>query len=185
MKKFIKDYKHYVNKKIKNEFSKEYNNVMMYPKIKKIILTSSFGLKGSNKKYLSDIFNDFFIISSQKPIFIKSKKSISNFGLRKGVISSLKVTLRNNVMFNFINKFINISVPRIRDFNGFKNRNVDYFGNFNFGSDDHTIFPEFFLDENKINTPKKGFNLNIIIKNIKRNDSIKLLKLINFPFSDV
>ncbi|UOQ33157.1 LSU ribosomal protein L5p (L11e) [Candidatus Vidania fulgoroideae] len=181
----IRDFRKYVNESINKLFKKEYKNVMMYPKLLKLIFSSSFGLKGGNKKFLNDIFNDFYLITGQKPVFIKSKKSVSNFGIRKGMISSIKTTLRNKSMFNFINKFINISAPRIKDFCGFKNDNVDYYGNFNFGYDDHTIFPEFFLDENKINSNKKGFTINISIKNLKREDSIKLLKSINFPFINV
>ncbi|MGX7583145.1 50S ribosomal protein L5 [Candidatus Vidania fulgoroideorum] len=177
----IKNYKIYIKNLIENEFSKEYKNVMMYPRFIKIILSSSFGLKG-NKQYLSEIYKHFYMITNQKPIFIKSKKSVSNFGLRKGTITSLKVTLRNNNMFNFINKFINISVPRIKNFTGFKDSNIDYYGNFNFGTDEYYIFPEFFLDDNFINKSKGGFTVNIIIKNIKRNDSLKLLKMIGFPF---
>ncbi|UOQ38082.1 LSU ribosomal protein L5p (L11e) [Candidatus Vidania fulgoroideae] len=181
----IIDYRNYVNNKINKIFKKEYKNVMMFPKIIKLVFSSSFGLKGNNKVFLKEIFNDFYLITGQKPVLIKSKKSVSNFGIRKGMISSIKITLRNKRMFNFINKFINISVPRIRDFNGFKEDNVDYYGNFNFGCEDHTIFPEFFLDEKKIGSLKKGFNININIKNNKREDSLKLLKSINFPFTNV
>ncbi|MGX7585962.1 50S ribosomal protein L5 [Candidatus Vidania fulgoroideorum] len=161
-------------------FGKKYSNVMLFPSLVKLVFNSSFGLKGLNNKYVIDFISEVSKITCQKPILIKSKVSISNFGLKKNNYISLKVTLRKKNMFSFISKFINLSVPRIADFRGFNFSSVDYNGNFNFGFSDHCIFPEMFLSEKSI--LPKGFNINIVTKSLDRSDSLKLFKFMGFPF---
>lgn len=132
----------------------------------------------NDKKKMNKAYNDLYLIANQKPCFIKSKKSISNFKLRKNINISIKVDLRNYIMYEFLNKFINVSVPSIKDFSGFDYSNFDKFGNFNFGVKDQVIFPEMNYDLNFI----KGLNINIVIKQSNIKKSFFLLKYFNFPF---
>ncbi|MGX7589378.1 50S ribosomal protein L5 [Candidatus Vidania fulgoroideorum] len=173
-----KYYYNNISKFLKKKFN--YNNVMLLPKIIKVVLNMSIGSKSINKNYLNDSYKELYIISGQKPFFIKTKKSISNFYIRKNLIVSLKVTLRDKNMYEFIYKLINISLPRLKDFKGFSKNSFDYFGNFNFGINDHNIFPELFLSK-KIYS-QKGFNVSIKIKNNSIIESYYLLKKMNFPF---
>ncbi|MGX7589792.1 50S ribosomal protein L5 [Candidatus Vidania fulgoroideorum] len=176
----MSNFKQFCKDSIAKTFHSKYINVMMYPRLIKLVINSSLGLKGNNSSYLNSFCNELYEISCQKPIIISSKSSISNFNIRKGIPNGLKVTLRNNLMFNFISKFIDISVPRIVDFRGFSNSNVDYNGNFNFGYFNHIIFPEVFLNGSTI--IPKGFNINIVINSLSRSDSLSMLKSIGFPF---
>lgn len=156
-----------------------YNNIMSLPYITKIILNSSCGKFFFDKKKMNFFFNDLFNICFQKPLFIKSKKSISDFNLKKNDNISLKVTLRKKNMYNFLYKFLNISLSQINKFSGFLN-NFDKFGNFNFGIEDHSIFPEIIF--NKLDF-LVGLNINIIFKNSNPLISFKILKFLNFPFN--
>ncbi|QSW37683.1 50S ribosomal protein L5 [Candidatus Vidania fulgoroideae] len=159
---------------------KSLTNPHKYPRITKIILNYSIGNKSNNYNYIHQLQKELTEITLQKPILIRAKRSIANFNLRKNTINSLKVTLRNTQLKNFLNKFINIAVPRIKDFNGFKTTVIDHAGNFNFGIKDCNIFPEIFL-KNKPQT-LTGLNINIVIKTNQRTDSLKLLTQLGFPF---
>ncbi|MGX7589516.1 large ribosomal subunit protein uL5 [Candidatus Vidania fulgoroideorum] len=167
--------------KIVNYFLKNNYKFMEIPIINKVVLNMCIGNRSVNKKYMKECYEDLYYISMQKPITIKTKNSISNFSIKKGFKISLKVTLRKNNMYEFLNKLINISIPRIKDFNGFSLNSFDYFGNYNIGIKDHNIFPEIFLKK-KITSPK-GLDININIKNKNINDSYILLKKLNFPFN--
>lgn len=156
------------------------NSYSNLPKIKKIILNVGCSNFFNDKKKIQTAYYDLFTISNQKPIFIKSKKSISNFKLKKGVIISIKVTLRKFLMYEFLYKFINIYLPSIKDFNGFSTSCLDKSGNFNFGIKDQSIFQE--LDYNVDFV--KGLNLNLVIINSNNKKSLYLLKKFNFLFKD-
>ncbi|ASS47040.1 50S ribosomal protein L5p (L11e) [Candidatus Nasuia deltocephalinicola] len=173
-------YNLYKNKIFWN-FLKIFNikSIMDVPQLIKIVLNLGCGDFFNDKKKLQKSYDDLFLISNQKPIFIKSKKSISNFKLRKGSNISIKVTLRNFLMYEFLYKFINIAVPSIKDFIGFNIKNFDNSGNFNFGIKDQIIFPEIVYD-----SFIKGLNLSFIIKNSDINKSLFLLKNFNFPFKN-
>ena len=120
-------------------------------------------------------------ITGQKPIVTKFKKSISNFKTRKDTNAGLKVTLRKNKMYEFIDRLINIALPRIKDFRGLSQNGFDKFGNYTFGIKEHIIFPEVNFDKvEKI----RGLDITIVIKSIKKEDSFELLKKLNFPFKD-
>ncbi|QSW37823.1 50S ribosomal protein L5 [Candidatus Vidania fulgoroideae] len=148
--------------------------------ILKVTINCSIGNKSNNYNYIQQLQYELTRITLQKPILIKTKQSIANFNIRKNTINSLKVTLRHKQALNFINKFINIAVPRIKDFRGFKTTTVDHAGNFNFGIKDYSIFPEIFLNpKTQILT---GLNINITIKTPCRTGSFKLLTQLGFPF---
>ena len=116
------------------------------PKIEKIILNMGLGEDGNDNKKLKACLDDMALIAGQKPIITKFKKSISNFKTRKGSNAGLKVTLRKNKMYEFLDRLVNIALPRIKDFRGLSANGFDKFGNYSFGVKEHIIFPEVSFD---------------------------------------
>ncbi len=170
-------------KEIKQNLKKQfgYKNNYMVPEIQKVILNMGLGLDGNDSKILKSSQDDLALITGQKPIVTKFKKSISNFKTRKDTNAGLKVTLRKNKMYEFIDRLINIALPRIKDFRGLSPNGFDKFGNYTFGIKEHIIFPEVNFDKvDKI----RGLDITIVIKSLERNDSFELLKKLNFPFID-
>ena len=164
---------------LKQQFG--YKNHYMVPEIQKIILNMGLGLDGNDSKILKSSQEDLASITGQKPIVTKFKKSISNFKTRKDTNAGLKVTLRKNIMYEFVDRLINIALPRIKDFRGLSKNGFDKFGNYTFGIKEHIIFPEVNFDKvDKI----RGLDITIVIKSIKKEDSFELLKKLNFPFKD-
>ena len=164
---------------LKQQFG--YKNHYMVPEIQKIILNMGLGLDGNDSKILKSSQEDLASITGQKPIVTKFKKSISNFKTRKDTNAGLKVTLRKNKMYEFVDRLINIALPRIKDFRGLSQNGFDKFGNYTFGIKEHIIFPEVNFDKvDKI----RGLDITIVIKSIKKEDSFELLKKLNFPFKD-
>ena len=119
------------NKKIIGDLQKKFSmkNKNMVPKITKVVLNMGLGLDGTDKKKLQNCIEDMSLISGQKPVVTKFKKSISNFKTRKGAIAGVKVTLRSNKMYEFIDRLVNIALPRIKDFQGLSDSGLDNFGN--------------------------------------------------------
>ncbi|MGX7582998.1 large ribosomal subunit protein uL5 [Candidatus Vidania fulgoroideorum] len=146
-------------------------NLNSVPYIKKIVINNCLGIKGKESKFLEKSIDDITLISGQKPLVLKVKKSVSNFKIKKNDVISIKVTLRNNYMYDFLYKFINISIPRIKDFKGFSSNNFDYLGNFNIGLKDRSIFPELDTLDNKIINENLGYDINIVIKNLLKKNS--------------
>ncbi len=175
--------------RLKEIFSKEimpslkqqlgYNNNFMVPEIQKIVLNMGLGLDGNDSKILKSSQQDLAAITGQKPIVTKFKKSISNFKTRKNTNSGLKVTLRKNIMYEFIDRLVNIALPRIKDFRGLSPKAFDKFGNYTLGIKEHIIFPEVNFDKvDKI----RGLDITIVISSINTDHSIALLNKLNFPF---
>ena len=151
----------------------------MSPQLKKIVLNMGLGLDGNDSKILKSCEEDIAKITGQKPVLTKFKKSISNFKTRKNAIAGLKVTLRKNKMYEFIDRLINIALPRIKDFRGLSTKGFDKFGNYTFGIKEHIIFPEVNFDKvEKI----RGLDITIVIKSLNTKHSLELLKKLNFPF---
>ena len=137
------------------------------------------GLDGNDAKILKSCEEDLANITGQKPVVTKFKKSIANFKTRKNTSAGLKVTLRKNKMYEFIDRLVNIALPRIKDFRGLSPNGFDKFGNYSFGIKEHIVFPEVNFDKvDKI----RGLDITITIKTIDKNHSFELLKLLNFPF---
>ena len=156
---------------LKQQFG--YKNHYMVPEIQKIILNMGLGLDGNDSKILKSSQEDLAAITGQKPIVTKFKKSISNFKTRKDTNAGLKVTLRKNKMYEFVDRLVNIALPRVKDFRGLSPNG--------FGIKEHIIFPEVNFDKvDKI----RGLDITIVIKSIKKEDSFELLKKLNFPFRD-
>ena len=155
-----------------------YKNINMGPKLEKIVINMGLGPDGSDKKKIDICTKDISAITGQHPVITKFKKSISNFKSRKGTNAGLKVTLRNDRMYEFIDRLVNIALPRIKDFRGLKDSSCDKFGNFSFGIKEHIIFPEINFDKvDKI----RGLDVTIVTTSKTEEDTISLLKEFNFP----
>ena len=158
-----------------------YKNLYMGPKIQKIVLNMGLGLDGNDSKIISSCQDDLANITGQKPVVTKFRKSIANFKTRKNTNSGLKVTLRKNKMYEFLDRLINIALPRIKDFRGLNSNGFDKFGNYTFGIKEQIVFPEVNFDKvDKI----RGLDITIVIKSINKKHSFELLKKLNFPFQD-
>ena len=156
-----------------------YKNHFMGPKIEKVVINMGLGLDGNDSKILKSLDEDLAKISGQKPVVTKFKKSIANFKTRKNTNSGIKVTLRKNKMYEFIDRLVNIALPRIKDFRGLSQKGFDKFGNYTFGVKEHIIFPEVNFDKvDKI----RGMDITIVIKSLNKEHSYELLKILNFPF---
>ena len=162
---------------IKTEFG--FKNLNMGPKIEKVVLNMGLGLDGNDSKILKSCEEDLGKITGQKPIITKFKKSVANFKTRKGSNAGLKVTLRKNKMYEFLDRLVNIALPRIKDFRGLSPKGFDKFGNYTFGIKEHIIFPEVSFDRaDKV----RGLDIIIVIKAINKEHSLALLEKMNFPF---
>ena len=170
-------YKKEIALNIKKQFSLK--NIFMVPKFTKVVLNMGLGKDAADKKIIQNCIEDMSLISGQLPIVTRFKKSISNFKTRKGAPSGVKVTLRKNRMYEFIDRLVNIALPRIKDFRGLSSKGIDKSGNYSFGIKEHIIFPEVNFD--KVDRVR-GLDISIIIKNKKIEDSHELLKKFNFPF---
>ena len=154
-----------------------YKNLYMGPKIEKIVLNMGLGLDGNDSKIIASCQEDLANITGQKPVITKFKKSIANFKTRKNTNSGLKVTLRKNKMYEFIDRLVNIALPRIKDFRGLNPNGFDKFGNYTFGIKEQIIFPEVNFDKvDKI----RGLDITIVIKSMDKKHSFELLKKIKF-----
>jgi large subunit ribosomal protein L5 len=123
-----------------------YKNKMQAPKLSKIVLNSGVGAAAVDPKLIDGVVKDFELITGQKPTVVKAKKSVSNFKLREGMNIAVRVTLRNDRMFEFLDRFINIAIPRIRDFRGISDKSFDGRGNYSMGVKEQVIFPEINVD---------------------------------------
>ena len=156
-------------------------NIFMVPKIEKIVLNMGLGLDGADAKILKAAEEDMGKITGQKPVITKFKKSVANFKTRKGANAGLKVTLRKNKMYEFIDRLVNIALPRIKDFRGLSTKGFDKFGNYTFGIKEHIIFPEVNFDKvEKI----RGMDITICTSAKNNNEALELLKSFNMPFKD-
>jgi large subunit ribosomal protein L5 len=168
-----------INPSLKELFG--YKSLYMGPKIEKVVLNMGLGLDGNDAKIVSSCQDDLASITGQKPIVTKFRKSIANFKTRKNTNSGLKVTLRKNKMYEFIDRLVNIALPRIKDFRGLNANGFDKFGNYTFGIKEQIIFPEVNFDKvDKI----RGLDITIVIKTMKKEHSFELLKKLNFPFKE-
>ena len=151
------------------------------PKIKKIVLNMGLGEDASDGKKLKACIDDLALIAGQKPVITKFKKSISNFKTRKGANSGAKVTLRSSKMYEFIDRLINIALPRIKDFRGLSAKGVDNSYNYSFGIKEHIVFPEVNFDKvDKI----RGLDITLVTNSKNKEGTIELLKEFNFPINE-
>ena len=169
-------------KKIVADLQKKFSmkNKYTVPKFTKIVLNMGLGLDANDKKKLQNCIEDMSLISGQKPVVTKFKKSISNFKTRKGTVAGVKVTLRSNKMYEFIDRLVNIALPRIKDFQGLSVKGFDTFGNYSFGIKEHIIFPEINFDKvDRI----RGMDITLVTNGKDKKSTFALLEAINFPFN--
>ena len=162
---------------LKDKFG--FKNLFMGPKIEKIVINMGLGLDGNDSKILKSCEEDLAKITGQKPVLTKFKKSVANFKTRKGTNAGLKVTLRKNRMYEFLDRLANIALPRIKDFRGLSSNGFDKFGNYTFGVKEHIIFPEVSFDRaDKV----RGLDITVVISSKSKEHSFALLEQLNFPF---
>ena len=172
-------YKNNIQSSLKDKLN--IKNVMELPKIEKIVLNMGIGDAKDNKNSLAQAVDEMKIITGQKPVITKAKKAISNFKLRIGDPVGVKVTLRGTKMYEFLDRFISISSPRIRDFRGLPSTGFDGRGNYNFGISEQIIFSE--IDYDKVNTIR-GMNITIMTSTDDDYHAYELLVSFGFPIND-
>jgi len=178
MSRLQKRYKEEIKDALHKKFA--YANSMQIPSLKKVVISMGIAEATKDKNAIQDCLKELALISGQKPILTRSKKSIANFKLREGQPIGLKVTLRKKRMYDFLDRFCNIISPRIRDFRGFPLK-CDGRGNYSVGLEDQQIFPEINLDEVK---RTQGMNITFVTSAKSDEECIELLKLLGFPFKD-
>ncbi len=169
------------NSKIKEDLRSKLGlkNIFEVPKLNKIILNMGVGEGKEDSKLIDKAAEDLTLISGQKAIKTKSKKAISGFKIRAGMPLGVKVTLRNKMMYEFLDRLVNIAIPRIRDFRGLNIKSFDGKGNFSMGIKEHVIFPEINFDKvDKV----RGMDITICTTAKNNNEAIELLKSFNMPF---
>tara|TARA_B100001741_G_C16485838_1_gene567220 strand:- start:595 stop:1146 length:552 start_codon:yes stop_codon:yes gene_type:complete len=169
------------NKNIKNKMMEKfkYTNIFQIPKISKIILNMGIGDAKEDSKILDKAQEELSLISGQKAIKTKAKKAIAAFKIREGMPLGVSVTLRNKMMYEFLDRLINIAIPRIRDFRGLNPKSFDGNGNFSLGIKEQIIFPE--INYDKIDKVR-GIDITICTSTSNDNEALELLKNFNMPF---
>jgi len=156
-----------------------YKNIMEVPRIDKIVVNMGLSAAKEDIKVLDQSVEELAVITGQKPVVTRAKRSISNFKLRKGMPIGCKVTLHGGMMYEFLDRLVNVALPRVRDFRGVSSDGFDGRGNYNLGIQEHTIFPEINIDKvGKI----KGMNVSIITTAKNRDEAYELLSLFGMPF---
>ncbi len=158
-----------------------YTNVMQIPKLEKIVLNIGLGAAITNIKLLDSAVADLALIAGQQPVITKAKKSIAAFKLREGMPIGCMVTLRHGKMYDFLQKLINIALPRVRDFRGISGKAFDGRGNYTLGITEHIIFPE--IDYDKTDSIK-GLNITIVTTAKTNEEGKELLRLFGMPFKN-
>lgn len=154
-------------------------NVMQVPKIEKVVVNIGQGVASQNIKLLESAVADLALITGQKPIMTKSKKSIAGFKLREGMPIGCQVTLRGNIMYEFLDRLINVTIPRIRDFRGYSSKAFDGRGNYTLGIKEQIVFPE--IDYEKVDRVR-GLGITIVTTAKTDVQAKVLLDKFNFPF---
>ena len=171
------DYKKNIVTKLQSKFN--YKNVMEIPKIDKVVINMGLGEAVKDVKKIEIAQNELSSITGQFPIVTKAKKANASFKLREGMSIGLKVTLRKNKMYEFIDRLINIALPRVRDFRGISNKSFDGNGNYSLGLKEQFIFPE--IEYDTVDSPR-GMDITIVTTAKTDEEAKELLKNFNFPF---
>ena len=174
------DYFNQVVPEMMKEFS--FTNKLRAPIVEKVVVNIGLGEALSSSNVIEAAKNDLQLITGQRPIEKKAKKSVANFKLREGQVIGLSVTLRSNNMWYFLDRLLNIALPRVRDFRGVSNKSFDGNGNYSLGLSEQVMFPE--IDYNEIDK-LRGLQINIVTTTYNDNESKKLLELLGMPFEDI
>ena len=170
-------YKNEIIPKLQKELG--FSNTMSVPKIEKITINMGLGKALEDKKVLESALEELGLISSQKPVTCLARKSVASFKLREGNAIGCKVTLRKERMYEFLDRLVNIAIPRIRDFRGLNEKSFDGRGNYNMGITEQIVFPE--IEFEKV-TSMRGMDIAITTNAKNDEDAKKLLAMFNFPF---
>ena len=177
MTRLSEEFKNNIKPKLMEKF--KYKNVHQIPKITKIVLNMGIGEAKENSKLLDKAQDELSLIAGQKAIKTKAKKAIAGFKIRQGMPLGVSVTLRNKIMYEFLDRLINIAIPRIRDFRGLNPKSFDGKGNFTLGVKEQIIFPEINFDKiDKV----RGLDITICTNTKKNDEALELLKSFNMPF---
>jgi len=179
MSRLKKVYLEKTKKELQDKFN--YPNVMMIPSLKKVVINMGIAEASKDKNHIQDCIKELTALSGQKPIVTKAKKAISNFKLREGQAIGIKVTLRGNRMYDFMDRFCNVACPRIRDFRGFSTK-CDGRGNYTLGLDDQQVFPDINLDEVK---RTQGMHITFVTSSETDEECVELLRLLGLPFKNL
>lgn len=172
-------YKEEIVHKMKDQFN--YSSPMEVPKLMKITINQGIGEAALDKKIIDEAIRDLSLITGQKPVSIKAKRSVSNFKLREGMVIGVKVTLRDARMYEFLDRFINVALPRVKDFRGISDKGFDGRGNYSVGVKEHIIFPEIKMESiNKI----LGMDISIVTTAKTDAEALALLKNFGMPFKN-
>jgi len=158
-----------------------YKNLMAVPKMEKIIVSMGVGKAVADKKFLDSAMKDLTVISAQKPLVCKAKKSVSNFKVRMGYETGLKVTLRKERMFEFMDRLINLAIPRVKDFRGLNTKSFDGRGNYSMGMVEQSVFPE--IDLSKVES-QQGMNITFVTTAKTDAEGREMLHLFGMPFRE-
>ena len=171
------------NKKIQKSLKEklEVKNDMAVPKLKKISINMGVGEASQDKGKIEGAVNDLKMISGQQPVITKARKSVAGFKLREGVNVGVKVTLRKDKMYEFLDRLVNIALPRVRDFRGLSKKSFDGKGNFSLGLKEQIVFPE--IDYEKLDS-LRGMDITIVTTANNDNEGIELLKSFNMPINN-
>ena len=170
------------NEEIKTTLQSELNikNAMCIPALEKINISVGAGEANKDSKLMQNMADTISLIAGQKAVITKAKKSVAGFKVREDMNSGIRVTLRGNNMYNFLEKFISIATPRMKDFRGFARKGFDGRGNYNFGLDEQLMFPEVNYDDIiKVH----GMNITIVTKTNSDSEAMALLEALGFPFT--
>ena len=174
--------KHHYETRVRQRLSEQfgYDNPMSVPRVEKVVLNVGLGEASRNAKLLDSVVEEMTAIAGQKPVITRAKKSIANFKLREGMPVGVRVTLRRDHMYEFLDRLINVALPRTRDFRGLSTRSFDGRGNYTLGIRDHLIFPE--IDPVKVDK-SKGMNITIVTTAKTDEHARVLLRELGLPFS--
>jgi len=177
----LKDsYKSQIVPELAKEFG--YKSLMAIPRMEKIVISMGVGRATGDKKFLELAGNDLRMISGQKPLICKAKKSVSNFKVRQGDKTALKVTIRGKRMYEFMDRLISLAIPRVRDFRGLNPKSFDGRGNYSMGLNEQSVFPE--IDSARIEHTQ-GMNITFVTTAKSDNEARRMLTLFGMPFKTV
>ncbi|WRA41900.1 50S ribosomal protein L5 [Helicobacter pylori] len=173
-------YQNEVRTKLAQEL--DIKNPMLLPKLEKIVISVGAGAYAKDMKIMQNIAQTISLIAGQKAVITKAKKSVAGFKIREGMAVGTKVTLRNKRMYNFLEKLIVISLPRVKDFRGISRNGFDGRGNYTFGINEQLIFPEVVYDDIMVS---HGMNITMVTSTDNDKEAFKLLELLGLPFAKV
>jgi len=172
-------YKEEVVQKLNEQFS--YKSIMEVPRLEKICINQGVGGATQDKKLVDNALSEMTMIAGQKAVAVKARKSVSNFKLREGMPISARVTLRDEKMYEFLDRLISVALPRVRDFRGINDKSFDGRGNYSLGIQEQIIFPEIILDKvNRIT----GMDINFVTTARTDAEALALLKALGMPFKN-